>query len=303
MRNIPLPILREVLYGNPAMTDLLEVYITRKANPDLRFALSDQDVVWRGRKYKAAGFKKSFRTRHSITDSLGELTIILPDISREIAAIIESTDIAGTMVLIRSVMLNRLSVGDSFEFYRGKIQAPVVLQGTTVVLTLVPECADPDDVIVLPGRSSGHDCDFTYGQLGTCGLDLTQFTYSGTVGAASTILTIQDNGLDAAAIEALTTANGVDGNGDARMSPLPAVVICDSGVNVGQSRPVASLNPCRIELRRPFYATPAVGDAFRLQRRCPHTADACAGFDNSNNFGGFANSEKAPRNLMRELLT
>jgi len=303
VRQIPLPILREIQFGNPAIVDLVEVYVSRDVQPDLRFALFDQDVTWYGQEYAAAGFRTPLRNRQSLTDSMGDLTLTLPDVGRELASLLQSTDIAGTPVLIRRVLLNRLHINESLEYYRGAIRAPIAIEGTTVVITLIPRCADPDDLRVLPGRPYSFACTARkFGDPDTCGVVLSEHRYSGSVGEGSSVLTIRDEGLTPSVVESLKTKIGVDDDGADILSAVPGVVIFDSGVNEGQSRPVAAVNHCSIELRKPFSATPAVGDSFRFERRCAKTADACEGFDNLDRHLGFGNSPKEPRNLMRELL-
>jgi hypothetical protein len=301
VRQIPLPILREMLYGNPAIVDLVEVFISREAEPDLRFALHDQKVVFRGQTYIAAGGRTPLRTRSSLSDALGDLTIVLPDVNRTLAAIVATADIAGTPVTIRRVLTNRLSAGESQVFYQGTIVAPVSLQGRTMAIRITPIAADNDDLSSIPGRPWSHGCTVRFGGP-DCGLNLEDWTYSGAVGDGSTILTIHDEDLDAAAVAALETSTGLDDEGQPVLSAVPSIVKFTSGVNSGQWRPAASVDACRIVLRKPFYSAPEVGDTYELIRQCPKTVDACEGFDNLDRFHGFSNSPKQPRNLMRELL-
>lgn len=302
MRTVPLPIARELQYGSPVVVDLLEVYASGSRSPDLRFALFDQDVVWNGREYAAAGFKTPLRNRQSISDSLGEMTVILPDLGTTIAGILETADIAGSEVLVRRVLMSRLDGDESVVFYRGKIRSPIVVEGTTVALTLAPLSEDPEDLLVVPGRSYTWEC--TWRRFGgrECGVDLVPLTYEGEVDPGCGLTILRDPSLTQSVIDSLARKVGVDDNGDDVISALPSAVTFTSGLNDAQTRPVLALRPCVIEVGKPFYSLPREGDTYRLQRRCPRTADACEGYDNLARHGGFSNSPKEPRNLRRELL-
>lgn len=294
MRNIPLPILRGALFGAAPLIDLLELHVTGYSTPDLRFAIYDRDVVFQGQTYIAGGFQQNLRTRDSMQDSLGELQLTLPDVDSEIIQLVEGADLPGSLALLRRIHLGRK---DSMELYRGVVRAPVVVEGTTVAITLVPQSTDGESLITVPRRVYGNGCGWRFGGP-ECGVNLEDWTYEGTVGEGSNGLTIRDSALTDADIEALKSAISF---GPTVLSALPADLIMDSGVNERQARPIASLEPCKIVLRKPYYAAPAEGDTFRIVRRCPKSHDACDGFANLDNFGGFPHVPKEPRNLRREL--
>lgn len=305
MRIVPLPILRELQFGSPSLVDLIELYISNELIPDMRFAMYDQAITWGGHNYVAAGFKSIVKTRQSIADSLSEIQIAIPDLTMAVSTLLESTDLGGTLVLVRRVLLSRPDGRDSIEFYRGRIRSPVTIEGTTAIISIVPLASDPDELSQVAHRSEGHSCGFVFGGP-ECGVDLSLFRYDGEVGAGSTQTTIRDSLLTAGAISLLETTYRIGDDGTNLVSALPSVIIGTSGINQGAYRPIGSIQPCRIELRKPFYQPFAEGDTFRIERRCPKTLDACEGFGNlgigtPQRNGSFAWSPKEPRNLIRQI--
>lgn len=295
MRVVPLPIVREILFGAPTIAELVEVHARGGDEPDLRFALFDQKLVWNGEAYLPAGFQTPLKTRQSMADSLGELQIMLPDVDRAIASLLELTDAAGTPVVVRRVLLNHLDTDHSVVMYYGRIKAPVTLEGTTAVITLVPFSEDPEGLTSLPRRPYSFNCTVPYGGP-ECGV--TRLQYAGSAGEGCNELVIRDPALTAEEIDLIATTLTPSGE----PSAVPSSVVFLTGDNEGQGRPVALVSPGVIEMRKPFYAAPAEGDLYILRRECVKTKGACRGFGNIDRFNGHSNSPRQPRNLMRDLV-
>lgn len=297
MRVIPLPVLRELLGPGTAIVDLLEIYF-ESDEPTLRLALHDQEITWAGETYVPVGFKQELRQESSLQDRKGEIQLILPDTQAALLAIIQSADLAGTAVLIRRIV--PAVPDESIEIFSGVIRAPVVLERSTTVLTIVADSDDRDDMRRVPARIYGPDCWKGFGSP-ECGVDRTRYSYRGTVSLGSGAGLILDSSFGQTTIDGISTMISIDADGVETVSALPAEVVYETGVNAGQARPVAAVNACRIELRKPFYSVPAVGDLYTFRRTCPKTADACQGYGNLPEHGGFSWIPRRPRNLRRSL--
>jgi hypothetical protein len=284
MKTISLPMLDSMASGRSPVIDLLELYYTRGTEPDLRLALWTSPVIWASQRYLPVG-PAPIRFARSSKDSVNDLSITLPDVGKTIATLLLTADMGGTPVVVRSITQDCYQTrNDCVVKYRGVITA-LNNSGLTISVTAQAAAVNASGQHRCPKRIYQPDCNNILGD-SACGVDLEKYTYRGIATSKSSQQVVYDDGFSEVT---------------AGKQWIPSSLVFESGILVAQSRPVAFVREGRIELRKPFAATPSVGDRFRLVRECLRTVEACLAFDNWPNNGGFYTVPEQPRNLRREV--
>lgn len=282
MRNISLPVLQSLLFGTPAYVDLLEIFALRTDTPDIRLCMSDQSVVWSGHEYKAASIRTPSISQ-SLTDQIGQLELVIPNVNNELALMLETLDVGDVRVLVRRLVRDRMGDDDSFTIYDGRIRS-VGLDLGVVSIVVEPLTTQARDLASVPRRIYSSKCSRTFGDA-WCTKDLSTVTQEVVCGSSSSEIFIECTPAPADA------------------SWMPAVLICRTGLNINQSRPIREIQAgAGVLLRKPFWVRPLEGDVFWIRRLCKKTLDACDGFDNLPHFDGFPYIPNKPLDLRRELL-
>lgn len=281
MKPIPLKLFRSSIWGSPTIIELVEVYITNRVTPDLRFALCDKEQVLDGKVYVPAGFGIP-TVRQSLNDKVSQTSITLPDVGDNIAAMVETAEVAGCRVMIKVSTDRAIVAGYSYTKIDA-IVSSVTVEMTTVVLNLESAVADSNGLIMVPQQTYNQLCEYQFGGP-WCTVDRTLHQYLGIVGEGSNQIRVVDPGFVQAQV-----ARTWD----------PSYLLMTGGVNINQARGVTSVREGVIQLRKPFYIPSAPGDTFTLQRHCARTPAACLTFLNSDNYGGCKDQPEQPRTIVR----
>lgn len=121
--------------------------------------------------------------------------------------------------------------------------------------------------IQMPRTLFTPSCSNAFGDAG-CGISLTTYTVSKSVGAGSTA----------------SSLTGASGQPDGYYQN--GVVAFTSGVNAGSRYAVASYIGGVLALATPLQAVPGMGDTFTVYPNCGRTQAGCAAFGNSTRFRG-----------------
>lgn len=255
--------------------------LTPRSGSPLYWTSADMDITSGGHTFLGNGAILSHpRYRQALIPEIDKLDIemsgqFLLDDGRTVARAAVQGWFAGMRIEIQHLVMptpGDLSLGAFVLFEGGVFETP--LSGALVTTVTIASDAALLDRETIPHRPAQRECPYAVYEPATCGLDVADFTVTGSVSnaVAPTTRTITTG---------LTQADGYFNGGAIRFT---------SGACSGQVRTVRDFLHMNgaVRLSRPLGAAPAVGDAFSIYPGCDLRKATCKDrFANTAAFGAF----------------